>query len=525
MKLKKMCVAVASALAAAAAGNASALTLDQFDGTTISAFTSGATAVDGTLRGYLRYICQGGVDEYQANVPQTQPGGSNIYSAGTILQSMYFCQLSNNSSIVADINVRNKKVLLRKSSGDSGEGVVVGGGTLVINFLANPTLTGTTVNNYTCAAGSSSAASGSLGSIQQWSCASGNFPTTQSLGAGNAPGGFADTEFTLLNQVITPAALKIPSGVLSTGLNTKATAAQIFGVAVSKNFRNALQSIQGLTVGDDNEANMPSLRKPVVATLFTGNIFDWSKLTNTANAPITTANGTAPSDVVVQVARRPDSSGTQMSMRAMLLNNVCSTSQVFIGQTVATCGDTLDVGDETPAVSINQGTGNLLTCLGTLHTAGKWGIGIASTSNRPKSGVAGTDANWRYIKVDGVSPTLLNASLGRYDLITEGVLVYKSANLTAALPKAVLDEIGNRIGDPAPLAAANAGNATQNYATTPWFAGALTPGNQTTFAPTYPITEANVNANPVMLMTRSLLGANSCQPQVINNTNIPVQVQ
>ncbi|MFN0317293.1 MAG: hypothetical protein ACKVQA_19905 [Burkholderiales bacterium] len=524
MRTKKICLALASAFAATAAGNASALTLNNFDAGTVNVFTAGATAFDGSLRDYLRYICVGGVDEFRANVNQSATGGftpaGNIYSVNTILQSAYFCTLRSDSRIV-DTTLHGKKLLLRKSSGDSGEGVVVGGGSLVINFLANPVTDASAdgASNYTCTAGTSSAAAGSLGTIQQWSCTA--FPTTST---GTTPAGFSDVEFSLMNQVLVPALS--PTQLAQSSSTTTPIAAQIFGVVVTKKLRDALQVVQGLTSGDDNETQMPSLRKSVVAALYTGNFFSWDSLTNSANTPIGSVAGvTAPAERLVHVARRPDSSGSQMSMRVMSLNNVCTPTQGFAGQTVAACGTSLDILDETPAVSINQGTGNLLSCLTTLDAASKWGIGLASTSNRPKSGVGGTDANWRYIKVDGAAPTLLNATLGRYEFVTEGVLGWNGSvnNPTGDVLK-VLQEFSAQLDNPVILAGINGGNATQNYATTPWFAGVLTPGSSPAFNATYPITEAGVNANPVMLMTKSALGANSCQPHVMFNT-VPVQVQ
>jgi hypothetical protein len=529
MRTKKICLAIASAFAATAAGNASALTLNNFDAGTVNVFTAGATAFDGSLRDYMRYICVGGVDEFRANLTQPLAGQAplgNIYTVSTILQSAYFCALRSDSRIT-DTTLHGKKLLLRKSSGDSGEGVVVGGGSLNINFLANPTTTtigGAELDgasNYTCTLGASTGAIGSLGSVQQWSCTA--FPTTNT---GTTPAGFSDVEFSLLNQVLTPA-LSSTQLTNTQPPNSSAIAAQVFGVVVTKRLRNALQQVQGLTVDDDNEANMPSLRKSVVAALYTGNFFTWDSLTNSANVPIVDHPGVVdPVERLIHVARRPDSSGSQMSMRVMALNNVCTTaSQSFAGQTVAACGNSLDIGDETPAVSINQSTGALLSCLTTLDAAEKWGIGLASTSNRPKSGVAGADANWRFIKVDGVAPTLLNASLGRYDFVTEGVLGWNGVtNAPTGDPLKVLQEFGKQLGNPVILAGINGGNATQNYATTPWFAGVLTPGSSTLFNATYPITEASVNINPVMLMTKSALGPNSCQPHVMTNT-VPVQVQ
>lgn len=522
MKLKKICLAVASAIAAGASAQAPALTLEQFDGTTVNVFTAGSTALDGAIRSYMRYICQNKVDEFQATV--TQPVTPGIYANNNVLQSMYFCTLSTNAAIVTNAALRGQKLLIRKSSGDSGEGVVVGGGALAINFLANPAVVSTTsvnnVSNYTCTSGASTAASGSLGSIQQWSC--GAFGTTTST---TGPAGFADVEFSLLNQIITP---KVPAATINGNLTNYGIAANVWGVTVSKNLRDALQTVQGLPVGDDNEAFMPSLPKTVLTSLFTGSISDWSLLTDNANVALTTRVAPASANTGVFLARRPDSSGTQTSFRAMLLNSPCATTANFLpDNTGGVCGTA--VAGAT-SVTVNQGTGNLLSCLGTLNTQGKYGIGFASSTNRPIANFGATnqtDAGWRYIKVGGVAPTLFNASQGRYDLLTEATLAYQTtgAQSPSGNPKALLDEMGTQLGQPTVLAAVNSGNAVQNYASTVWYAGVMTPGSNIAFSPTYPLSVAGVNGNPVLPTTRGTLGANSCQPVIVNSIQVPIQTQ
>ncbi len=518
MKLKKICLAVASALAAGAATQAPALTLEQWDSNTINAFTSGSTAMDGTIRAYMRFICQGGVDEFQATI--TQPVTPGIYANNNVLQSGYFCTLSSSSSVVSNSTLRGKKILLRKSSGDSGEGVVVGGGALTINFLANPAVTNSSVansvSNYTCSAGSSSGASGSLGTIQQWSCTAGTSASSTGVS------GFADVEFSLLNQLITP---KLSSAQLGGNLQSAQIAANVWGIAVSKNLYSALQTLQGISAGD-SEANMPSLDKELLNTLLTGGFADWSALTDINGIAIA-----APSsgDSGVYLARRPDSSGTQTSISVMLLNFPCvgSASSMLTDNTSPPAGT--GCGFATPgstSVTVNQGTGALLSCLGTLNGAGKYGIGFASTSNRPvsTSGTTVTDAGWRYVKVNGVAPTLFNASTGRYDLLTEAVLGYEKTGATAptGLAKTMFDEMGVQLGQPTVLAAVNGGAATQNYAATPWFAGVLTPGSNLTFSPTFPLTIGGVSANPVLPSTRSFNGPNSCQPLQRFGASVPV---
>jgi hypothetical protein len=489
----------------------------------------------------MRYICSGGVDEYMFKVTQT--GNPSIYGTSTaILQSMYFCQLKNDTT-VSDLLLRGKKVLLRKSSGDSGEGVAVGTGVLSINFFANPVPNGTNVNatsNYSgCAAGNpdttvttfSSVASGSLGTIQQWVCATPPTITLDSTTGGAA--GFADVEFSLLNQVITPRAA---GKAISSNLTQKPTAAQVFGIAVTKNLRDALQTAEGLTAGDDTEAGMPSLPAQVIAGVFTGNVTDWSLLQG-----IDSNNNAVPlfsTSTPVFLARRPQGSGTQASISAMFLNSPCVGADKSM---LADSGNACGVGaTNTLAVNVtqNQGTSDLLGCLKTLNAGGKYGIGFASTSNRPVSNFGATnqsDSNWRWIRVGGWAPTLYNASTGRYPYVTEGVLGWQTASDTTAgllaplagsgsTPAAlnVLNEIATQLVQPTVLSVVNGGNATQNYSNPTFYAGALTSGNATDSAgnfylPTYPMTVTSVNSNPVLAAARSIYGLNSCQPLMLNS--------
>jgi hypothetical protein len=524
--MKKMTLAVATTLCAVAGQQASAITLESFDSSTVSAFTSGSTAYDTMLRAYMRYVCSDGVNEYRANVTQPTAG---VYTSTSILQSGYMCTLKNVSTVVTDANLRGKKVLVRKSSGDSGEGVVVGTGALTINFFADPVVTNSSVtnsvSNYTCAAGSSSAAAGVLGSIQQWSC------TGVTAGAATTgAAGFADVEFSLLNQVITP---KSTAASLSTNLQNYPIAANVWGIVVSKNLRDALQTAEGLTAGDDSEAGMPSIPPALVASILTGTITDWSALQN--------ASGTAlfSSPTTIYLARRPDSSGTQQSINATFLNKPCvGADTAMLGDnTGGVCGTAVAAGNV--SVTVGQGTGNLLSCLTTLNGSTKYGIGFASTTNNPISAIdrtisvthpaaTQTDAGWRYIKIGGFAPTLLNASIGAYPYVTEGALGYQKsgATLPTGLAKNLIDELGTQLGQPNVLAAVNVA-ATQDSINNgtppaPFYTGVMTSAANVNYLPTYPMTVANVNANPTLALTRAINGLNACQP--LQNFSNPQQI-
>jgi hypothetical protein len=333
--------------------------------------------------------------------------------------------------------------------------------------------------------------------------------------------GLADVEASLLNAVLNPSNTSLPP--------SNAIGAQIWGIAVTKVFRDALQKVQGLTVGADSVAQMPSLSKPVIASLLTGNTRFWSSLTDGANNSITTAAvlGTvpAPADRNVWVARRPISSGTQTSIKVTLLNTPCASARDMNGPNATTC-NVPDTGAVSPFFFQGQGTGNLLACLTTLNSVNKWAIGFASTSNKPITNFGTTsaaDAGWRYIKVNGKAPTLLEGQTGRYELLTEGSLSYITSGQDANV-QAVLDAMSAQLLDPTVLDNINSGAATQDYGSPLWNAGNLTPSGKG-FTATYPLNDTNAKANPVAIVTRSFQSPNSCQPEVRFGQNAPVDVQ
>ncbi len=527
MKLKQISLAVSAAFSVVGAGQALALPLSSYDSNTINVFTAGATAQDNTIRAYMRYVCAAGtLDEYRGpSVSQTQPAGGNIYngSPSNVNQTMYFCTLDGTRLPAAFGALSGRKVLLRKSSGDSGEGVAVSSGALVINWMASPSINGTNVGtNYSCTTlNATTAASGNLRAINQFNCST--TPTTNNVGTAGVAG-FADVEPGLLNAILTPSASSATIGAMT----KNAIAAQTWGIAVSRNLRNALQKVQGLTVGDDTEAGMPSLPKNVITGIFLGQLTTWDLLTDGANNALSSAAvlGTlpAPANSDVWLVRRPDSSGTQTSIKATFLNNPCSTGSNMVTGFADACG----TAHTSPHVNVQQGTGGLLSCLGTLNNTGKWGIGFASTANRPVENFGATnatDAGWRWIKVDGRAATIYNAAIGKYDFQTEGTLSWGGGAVPSGSSLQFLQMASAQMSDPNVLGAVNSGAANQNYSAVPFQMGALCTASNIDCFPTYPITVAGTTANPVATVTRSYLVPNSCQPLTIFGLNIPVNQQ
>jgi len=536
-KPKQISLAVGLAFAAGVAGQASALTLDQYDANTINVYLTGSTALDPAIEAYMRVVCASSVDTFGAsgidqttyrnaleNIAQNVQflGPQTIYSTAAIKQTMYFCQLRNDTT-VTDPTLRGKKVLVRKSSGDSGEGIVAGigafGGPV---FMTSPNTSVLGVNaNYgaTTVCGttptSTVAASGALVAENIYTCTSSNVPVT--LKTAPTVVGLADVEPSLINQFLSPQV-----DLTTSGIQAKNIAANIWGIAVSLPFRNALQKAQSITVGDDTEAGMPSLSKAALLSIISGQIPSVSKLTDSTGTVLSSVAGvTAPANTTFYLVRRPDSSGTNTSIRATLLGEGCTPGVAGMAPIVGNvCG--------TSSVFVGQGTGNLLDCLTTLNTQNKWGLGFAATTNVP---VVNNGIGWRWIKVDGASPSIINSASGKYDIFTEATLEYigdgsGNPNTGDANANKVVTEMIAQLGQPTVLASINTAKAIQNLAAPNWFSGLVTPGvNAGLFSPPAVLNVANLNTNPTIPYSRSANGANTCQaPEFVKGT-INVQVQ
>lgn len=192
-------------------------------------------------------------------------------------------------------------------------------------------------------------------------------------------------------------------------------AALMFNTPVTLTLRNALQSIQFPTTNvcnptnasytalttittdradatnAESEACMPSLSRQEINSLLTGKMLTWDLLDPALPA----------SDVII--CRRVNGSGSQATLNALMSSWPCDTNAKDLNI------DILNplVPDGTFVIG-NSGSGDVSTCLNS-RSAG-YAIGVLSVEGRNNANNLG----WRYIKVDGVSPTLNNAHNGDY---------------------------------------------------------------------------------------------------------------
>jgi hypothetical protein len=223
-----------------------------------------------------------------------------------------------------------------------------------------------------------------------------------------------------------PAANGVPLTSTELGtLNVAAVNETIFGVAVSKNLRNALQSAQGLTVGDDTAANQPSIPRAFYAAAVSGFLkgntagyTGWSAVTGVA----------ADDSKAINICRRVNGSGTQAAGNLFFLdagNLLDSTKGAIVpvsgNTTLATLNATSTLWNSNALNVIeNSGTGDVETCLGNAFTAGAYAAGVISLEKDP-----GTK-NYRFVKIDGAAPTQANARVGGYGFLYTASMQYNT---------------------------------------------------------------------------------------------------
>jgi hypothetical protein len=262
--------------------------------------------------------------------------------------------------------------------------------------------------------------------------------------------GIADVEPRLLGA--TPQQLEV--------LHVTSQNAVIFGVPVTKGLRDALQLAQGLKVGAEDEANMPSLSRLQLANLFNGNLSRWEMLRDRRGHSLVSLPGArGPKDLRVFLCRRVETSGTEAAFEVYFLGQRCS----GLSSRIPAGNDGGEVGANT--VNEGSGTGDVKDCLNLHEFAGRWAVGMFSTENpsnlqqddpgpppaKPKDR---RDDRWRFIRIDRAAPTLLNVVEGRYDFFMEQTIMYRrTQGLLGGEPLAgdklsLIDKIATNAGDP-----------------------------------------------------------------------------
>jgi hypothetical protein len=481
----------------------------------IELFLSGSSAQDEALENLIRLPV--GVP----NAPALcAPGTLDIYrgTLGATANRVFYCLATPKMEGVGGL-----RVAIYKSSGGSGEGVTPVSAATPLPFLDLARLP----QKVECLAGQPVKGSTELAAYTNHTGCDG----ASKLAKPRA--GLSDVNPELV-------------GGVSTALTVRAQNQIVWGLPVSKNLRNALQTIQGLVPSSvphddplrDAEASMPNLNRAQVTTLFSGAIRSWDQFYDPNGKPITEspllapgpprdpdASGASPgayrpdraSGSAVYICRRIATSGTQAAYEVHYLRARCESDALgFLapndGSTLSGGGDVnrlVRVPHPSGSVFAGVGTADVRECLDAHAQFNRWAIGLLSTENVGNNG----NRKFRYVKVDGVAPTLLNAYLGRWPHVTEQSMQWRKsfdASMTSTPEGRLLGFLATNLGLPRVIAALNSGFVHS------WGQGGyLAPATSGFVAPKPPVTAEALRLNPVSSLTRSLGRLDDCHEPVV----------
>ncbi|MGZ8946303.1 MAG: hypothetical protein ACXW1W_12860 [Methylococcaceae bacterium] len=263
-------------------------------------------------------------------------------------------------------------------------------------------------------------------------------------------------------------------------LTVKSASAVAFGVPVTKNLYFALQAAQKslgkvpstCVVGDETEACMPSLSSAQVASIHAGKVIDWNQLkvgtVGLFDWVTTNASAYLPGTAYLHTCRRENGSGTQAQSNIKFLADPCAGA---VGTPPATdaVAQGAGEGDGLAMVHENNASGNVDICLNELqdgtnaansfdNTYGvRWAVGIQSLEKKTT-----TASKYRFVKLDGVAPTLENVVKGKYRDWAENTFQYGTNHVFSTVPventalKALTNAVIKSAGAPEVMAKLNA---------------------------------------------------------------------
>ncbi len=520
--MKKTLLSTAIAAVSLAAFSQGAFALLPSTTPDIEIFMSGATAQDKALKNiFSTNLCD--------------PATLHVYKSTNLTDhAAYFCTIPANT--VAGITVAKNVLFHKRSSGGSAQGV-------------NSLIDQVTIKAMEVSGSSCDTAAPKLGTD-----ASPFICTTLIDKLSDA--GISDVEPGMFTGPNTPSGTNpVNAAAAAAALTVVPAAALLFGVPVSDNLYAALQVAQGLrtattcnTVATEyTDACMPSLSKHQVAELISGQIKKWSEF-KVGGVALTTLVGAQtylakdgitpkailPTDTKVHYCKRVDGSGTGAQQYAVFLNNPCSTAGLnpdWAGSALAG-----------PVKNEVSGSGDMEKCLedfadktqtGKQQTSANpdvfntvinpssvsaWAIGMQSTENN-----ATHAKSYRFIKVDGVAPTLENAFRGKYlDWVEQtyqwrkGAAAANALNPVTAEEVLILTKIAAEAGNPTIIGSDLNTAFNQPFGQ----AGYMAIGKNFAFADTL------VPLAPVMPYSHAVKGdLNNCQVPVIpasGNTSKPM---
>lgn len=333
-----------------------------------------------------------------------------------------------------------------------------------------------------------------------------------------------------------------------------AIAGHIIGIPVTLNLRNALQYAGiasgqitstldqnpnvACTVGSEDRGCQPSLSKEQLVSIFSGSISQWTAFKVKVSGvdktlpQVVAAGVTAgvsglsnPSDTKIHICRRENGAGQQVAMLANIFQSPClGNSNVPLAQPGNVLSDvqyatSLGAVDNCLTDYNSGATGSPATFkfFGTTNnsapypnppatTAGnQWALSIQTTERNASRG-----SPYRFIKINGATPTGEQVFLGHYPLVGEYAISWmESAAPSGSDAAAALNQLVTYSQQPANVASRNTSISNHSFGQAGYIA--LSANG---FAPSATWTPSN----PVWPYTHAPSGsADACTVPVINN--------
>lgn len=381
---------------------------------------AGASAVDNLLfNTLLKDICSRDISVLNKPATNELPHFLSMYW-GVACRARTTADDANIDTTISGLNI----LFLKRSAGGSAFGVNT--------LLENPPRPITQIDPSTCIAdGTYTSSITEVGTVDAWKCnnTTGISPSqhvAQDFGVSDVnPEMFRGGANTPLGfSAVTPQAVASKFG------SVKGVVGAVFGIAVSKNLRDALQIAQfgalSPCVRSESEDCMPSLPKQLIQSIFTARINNWSQV-NVNGVPLPEVPGvTAPTTTSIKICRRIPGSGTQATVNNVIMGAPCNSggnapalgntpniAQGLASPDMDRCLSAWNTGVAT-SIATDVGTGNFTVNSGNVTA---WAIGMM--------GMEKAGANFRYVKLDGIAPTAKNVHAGLYPLWSEVTIQYR----------------------------------------------------------------------------------------------------
>lgn len=361
----------------------------------LTMFMSGATAMDNAITSMFNNLCTD-TDYYQDGT------SGSAYRA-------FFCTLTPTK--VPGLSANTKVLFIKRSSGGSAQGVnpLVEEAKIDALNIFNNNCTETAAGSHT------------------WSCTINN---PGDLAQMHPNLGISDVDPFMFRGPNTPDGFSPASQAGIQALEIRPVAALLFGVPVTNGLYDALQTVQvdrgelpsTCAIGEYSEACMPSLTTFQISSLISGQIKSWNEFKvdkNGTDYALTEYPGiTAPGTDLMHFCKRVPGSGTGAQQYAVFLNSPCTKCALPPIEPSA------DNAIDGPRVFANSGSGDMEKCLddfakGTNNS----GLNVDINGNQVVAWAVGQQSMeknadekfaYKFVKIDGVAPTLKNAANGSY---------------------------------------------------------------------------------------------------------------